>query len=414
MSENETTHDASARIDDPAAIHDAISAELDRVLVGNDDAIELLTIALLTRGHVLLEGVPGVAKTTLANLFARASGLEYNRIQMTPDVLPADITGTEIYRENKGSFELQRGPVFANVVVADEINRATPKTQSALLEAMQERHVTIGGETLALPRPFMVIATQNPIEMEGVFELPEAQRDRFQFKHRIELPDEERERELVDRFDDDPTLGPDAIEQVVDREDILAARERVADVHVAAPVKGYLVDLVGATRAHPDVAHGASPRATLAYLDGVKVRAAIRGRDYVIPDDVKALADSVLIHRLVLRTDAELSDVSASDVVADVLESVDVPSIDADAAIEGVAASDGGEASETSRSSSDRRSDVGEANEVSRTSSDQKSDASEASEASRISSERSSDAGEASETSRTPSEARPDDRERTE
>ncbi|QCS44884.1 MoxR family ATPase [Natrinema versiforme] len=326
---------------DPAAIHDALCAEIDRVLVGNDDAVELLTIAMLTRGHLLLEGVPGVAKTTLADLFVRASGLEHSRVQMTPDILPADITGTEIYRENKEAFELQRGPVFANVVVADEINRATPKTQSALLEAMQERHVTIGGETLELPTPFMVIATQNPIEMEGVFELPEAQRDRFQLKHRIELPDEDDELKLVDRFDDEPTLGPDAVEQVVSREDLLAARERTASIHVAAPVKEYLVDLVGATRDHPDVAHGASPRATLAYLDVAKARAAIHGREYVIPDDVKALAEPTLIHRLVLSADAELGDVAADDVIADILESVDVPVIDA--ANEPQAVSDGGD-----------------------------------------------------------------------
>ncbi len=326
MTENDPRADDS-RTDsgDPDAIYNALRAEIGRVLIGNDDAVELLTIALLTRGHLLLEGVPGVAKTTLANLFARASGLEYNRVQMTPDILPADITGTEIYRESGEAFELQRGPVFANVVVADEINRATPKTQSALLEAMQERHVTIGGETLALPRPFMVIATQNPIEMEGVFELPEAQRDRFQFKHRIDLPDEDAELNLVDRFDGEPMLGPTAVEQVVDREEILTARERADDVHVARPVKRYLVDLVGATRSHPDVAHGASPRATLASLNGVKARAAIRGREYVIPDDVKALAEPILAHRLVLTTDAGLSDVAAADVIADVIESVDVP-----------------------------------------------------------------------------------------
>ncbi|WP_408959698.1 AAA family ATPase [Natrinema sp. 74] len=349
MSENDSRAD-DTRTGDPAAIHDALRAEIDRVLVGNDDAVELLTTALLTRGHLLLEGVPGVAKTTLANLFARASGLEYNRIQMTPDVLPADITGTEIYRKNRETFELRRGPVFANVVVADEINRATPKTQSALLEAMQERQVTIGGETLELPQPFMVIATQNPIEMEGVFELPEAQRDRFQFKHRIDLPDEAGERALVDRFDDDPRLGPTAIEQVVDREAIRTARERAAAVYVAGPVKDYLVDLVAATREHPDVTHGASPRATLAYLDGAKVRAAIRGREYVIPDDVKALAEPVLAHRLVLTADAELSDTASAEVVADVLESVDVPA--ADAAVEPTAVSDGGGANDANRSAS--------------------------------------------------------------
>jgi MoxR-like ATPases len=229
--------------------------------------VEYLTISLLTRGHVLMEGVPGVAKTTLANLFARASGLAYRRVQMTPDILPGDITGTRIYRETTGEFELQRGPVFANVIVADEINRATPKTQSALLEAMQERRVTIGGETLALPSPFIVIATQNPIEMEGTFELPEAQRDRFQFKLTIELPDRTNERELLDRFDDEPGLGPENISQVVSEQALTTARDAVTDIYIAPPVQEYILDLIEATRSHPDVRHGASPRATLTFLE---------------------------------------------------------------------------------------------------------------------------------------------------
>ena len=247
---------------------------------------------------------------------------------MTPDVLPADITGTHVYRENTGEFDLQRGPIFTNLVVADEINRATPKTQSALLEAMEERRVTIEGETLELPEPFMVVATQNPIEMEGVFELPEAQRDRFQLKLTIDLPDRADEREILERFDADPSLGPTDVSQVVDVDALLAARKRVRDVHVAAPVKEYVLDVVVATRDHPDVVHGASPRATLAFLDAGKARAAIRGRGYAIPDDVKALARSILVHRLVLSTDAELSDVRPADVVEDVLEAVEPPGMD--------------------------------------------------------------------------------------
>ncbi|WP_323174549.1 MoxR family ATPase [Natrialba sp. PRR66] len=327
MSENEPIVD-DASTNASAAVYDALRTEIDHVLVGNDDAVELLTIALLTRGHLLLEGVPGVGKTTLANSFAKASGLAYNRIQMTPDILPADITGTQMYREHDGTFDLQRGPVFANLVVADEINRATPKTQSALLEAMQERRVTISGDTLELPIPFMVIATQNPLEMEGVFELPEAQLDRFQFKHRIDLPDEDAERELVDRFDDNPELGPETIEQVMTDERLHRAREYASSVYVAPPLKEYLIDIVTATREHPDTAHGASPRATLVYLDGIKASAAINGRNYAIPDDVKALAEPTLVHRLVLATDAELSDVSPDEVVTDVVESVAVPSTD--------------------------------------------------------------------------------------
>ena len=310
----------------PEGLYERLQDEVDRVLIGNEAAIEHLTIALLTQGHLLLEGVPGVAKTTIANIFARATGLEYRRIQMTPDTLPADITGTHIYRENVGEFELQRGPIFTNLVVADEINRATPKTQSALLEAMQERSVTIEGDTLALPEPFMVVATQNPIEMEGVFELPEAQRDRFQFKLSIDLPGRGDELDIVDRFDATPNLGPDSIDQVVTTEEILVGRDVVADVHVARAVKEYLVDVVKATRTHPDVRHGASPRATLAFLDAAKARAAISGREYVIPDDIKALAPHVLAHRLVLSTDADLRKLSPTSIVDAVVDSIEPPS----------------------------------------------------------------------------------------
>ncbi len=313
---------------DPRALYETIQQEVDRVLVGNDDVIEHLTIALLTRGHVLLEGVPGVAKTTIANLFARATGLGYRRIQMTPDILPADITGTQVYRQPSGEFELRRGPVFTNLVVADEINRATPKTQSALLEAMEERHVTIEGDTLSLPTPFLVIATQNPLEMEGVFALPEAQRDRFQFKLTVGLPNRENEREILDRFDDDPGLEPQAIGQVVEPTSLLEARERTVAVHVAEVIKEYILDIIGASRDHPDVAHGGSPRATLAFLDGAKARAAIHGRTYVIPDDVKALAVPILVHRIALSTDAELGDVSTTNVIQELLQMIEPPRAD--------------------------------------------------------------------------------------
>ncbi len=330
---------------DPAALFDEIEAEVATLLIGMDDLVENLTVSLLTRGHVLLEGVPGVAKTTLANAFARVNGLAYNRVQMTPDILPADITGTSIYRERTGEFELRRGPLFANVVVADEINRATPKTQSAMLEAMAEGHVSIEGETLDLPDPFLVIATQNPLEMEGTFELPEAQRDRFQQKLVVEVPDRHSERELIDRVDASPTMGPDDVEPVVDAEDVRAAREVVADVHVADAVREYVLDVVAATRSHPDVAHGASPRASMAFVRAAKARAAIRDREYVVPDDVKALGRPILRHRLVLTTDAELGDVDSTDVVDDVLSSVAPPDTvesDPDAAPAADAASDGG------------------------------------------------------------------------
>ncbi|WP_115865081.1 AAA family ATPase [Halorussus litoreus] len=310
---------------EPASLYEDLRSEIGTVLVGNEAVLEVLTISLLTRSHVLVEGVPGVAKTTIARLFAQATGLESNRIQMTPDVLPADVTGTHVYREGTGEFELQRGPVFANLVVVDEINRATPKTQSALLEAMQEDTVTIDGETLALPTPFFVVATQNPIEMEGTYELPVAQRDRFQFKITVGTPGEDEELALLDRFDERPDLGPDDVSQVVTTEDILAARDVVTQVHVADGVKRYLRTIVATTRESADVEYGASPRAALSLLAATKARAAIHGREYVIPDDVKALARPALAHRLVPSAEAELSDVTAEDVIADVLESVEPP-----------------------------------------------------------------------------------------
>ncbi|MFC7153844.1 AAA family ATPase [Halomarina halobia] len=310
---------------DPAEFYSELQSEVGRVLVGNTDVVEGLAIALLTRSHVLLEGVPGVAKTTVANLFARASGLDVNRIQMTPDILPADITGTHIYREATGEFELHRGPVFANVLIADEINRATPKSQSALLEAMQERSVTIEGDTLELPDPFLVVATQNPIEMVGTFELPEAQRDRFQQRLVMDLPERDEERQILDEFDEQPTLGPEVVEAITSPDELRSYRERLDDVYVAPPVKEYVLDLIAASRDHPDVRHGTSPRASLALLNASKARALLRDRSYVIPDDVKGLAHQVIAHRLILHTDAELSEATESDVVADLLERVDPP-----------------------------------------------------------------------------------------
>jgi MoxR-like ATPase len=229
--------------------------------------------------------------------------------------------------------------VFANVVVADEINRATPKTQSALLEAMQERTVTIEGTTLELPTPFMVVATQNPIEMEGTFELPEAQRDRFQLKLAVDVPSPEEERAILERFDADPALGPERVEQVVDPDQLMTAREYAAGTHVADEITDYILDIVGATRSHADVEYGASPRASLAFLRTAKARAALQGREYVIPDDVKALARQVLVHRLVLATDAQLSEVTPTDVVTEIVESVTPPS-GTDASTEGTPIAD--------------------------------------------------------------------------
>jgi len=323
---------------DPADAYETLRTELSTVLIGNELVVERLTIALLTDGHVLLEGVPGVAKTTIAELFARATGLDHNRIQLTPDTLPADLTGTSVYREATGEFEVRTGPVFANVVVADEINRATPKTQSALLEAMQEGQVTIDGESHALPEPYLVVATQNPVEMGGTFELPEAQRDRFQSKLTVDIPERADERSLLDRFDDRPDLGPEDVERVIDPETIESLRDTVTAVHVAPTVKEYLLDLVAATRDHPSIEHGASPRAAVEFQNAVKARAAVHGRDYALPEDAKKLAEPVLSHRLVLGTDAALGNVDPAELVSDVVASVDSPSA---AAVEETVATDG-------------------------------------------------------------------------
>lgn len=315
---------------DPETIYTTLQEEISSVLIGNEDIVEGLTIALLTNGHILLEGVPGTAKTTIANLFSTATGLDSNRIQMTPDLLPSDITGTHIYREQTGEFELQRGPIFTNLVVADEINRATPKTQSALLEAMQESTVTIEGKTLSLPTLFMVVATQNPVEMEGTHALPEAQRDRFNMKLTVDIPDAETERTLMDHFDGTPDLGSDDISIVVSKTEIQDARKITTNVHLASAVKDYIQDIIAATRDHPSIAHGASPRATLTFMRIVKARAAIHGRDFVTPDDVKQLAEPVLTHRLVLNTEAELSDYTPSEIIGDLLETITAPSGDTD------------------------------------------------------------------------------------
>ena len=311
---------------DPAGVYEAVNDAVSDVLIDQNSLITGISVALLTGGHVLIEGVPGVGKTLGAELFARATGLNYGRIQMTPDVLPADITGTRVYREPTGEFEIQEGPVFTNIVVADEINRARPQAQSALLEAMEEGKVTIDGETRALPTPFLVVATQNPIEFEGTFSLPEAQRDRFQLKITVEPPDHDGELRLLDRFDSAPNLGPADVSQAVETSDLLAARETVAEVYVSQPVKAYILDLIAATRTSDELAHGASPRAALSVLNVAKAQAALNGRSYVIPDDVKSLANMTLSHRLVPETSAELSDRDTTAIVADILDETPVPS----------------------------------------------------------------------------------------
>jgi MoxR-like ATPase len=311
---------------DPETAYADITDEISTVLVGNEDVIEAFTISVLTGGHVLVEGVPGVAKTTAADLFANVLGLEHRRLQMTPDMLPADITGTHVYHQSTESSELARGPIFSNAVVVDEITRATPKAQSALLEAMEEETVTIEGETLSLPDPFIVIATKNSVETDGTFDLPKSQRDRFQFTISMEPPDRDAERELINRSQLIESPASDAVSSVLGPEEIRDLREQVRDVHVADPIKEYILDIVAAVRESEHVRVGPSPRASLAFVRAGQARAAIHGRTYVTPDDIKSLRKPILTHRVVRTSKARVSDRPADTVIADALLDIEPPS----------------------------------------------------------------------------------------
>lgn len=296
--------------------------EIHNAVVGKDDVIELLAVALLSEGHIILEGVPGVAKTTIAKSFAQAIGLEFSRIQLTPDLLPADIVGTVYYDQRTGQFKIKKGPIFANVVLADEINRAQPKTQSALLEAMQEGQVTIEGKTLYLPRPFLVIATKNPLEFEGVYTLPEAQVDRFLMEIRVGYPDKDEELDMLLRKDRGEFRE---VKQVFTPTQILSLIAQVKKVKTSEEVLHYLYEIVSRTRRDDRLLVGASPRAAEHLLYAAKALAFLRGRDYVIPDDIKEMAVSVLSHRLLVRAEYELEGVKSEDVVKEILDEVEVP-----------------------------------------------------------------------------------------
>ena len=311
---------------DVAAQGNQIIAEVQQAIVGKRTLLWQILSAALAGGHVLLEDYPGLAKTLIARSFATALGLEFKRIQFTPDLLPGDITGSYVYNRIDGRFELRRGPLFANIVLADEINRASPKTQSALLEAMQEGQVTLEGETLPLPEPFLVIATQNPIEYEGTFPLPEAQLDRFLMKLAVGYPTLDEEQEILRRRRE---RRSDAFEvrAVTSADELLAMRETIEDVFVDPDIERYIVRLVDATRRERRVAVGASPRGSLALLKLARVAAALDGRAFVIPDDVKAFIRPTLMHRMVLTPDLWMQRRASEDVIGDIIRSVDVPVI---------------------------------------------------------------------------------------
>nr|PZN19597.1 MAG: magnesium chelatase [Chloroflexota bacterium] len=316
----------SIGINDVATLSAHVIHEVERAIVGKRTVLERIMAAVLAGGHVLLEDYPGLAKTLIAKSFAIALGLEFRRVQFTPDLLPGDITGSYIYDRATGRFELRKGPIFTNILLADEINRASPKTQSALLEAMQEGQVTLEGETMPLPEPFLVLATQNPIEYEGTFPLPEAQLDRFLMKLSVGYPAPEEEREILrrrrERRADEVQLAT-----ITSAEELLAMRAAIEDVYVDPDIERYIVALVTATRQDSRVAVGASPRGSLALLKLARAQAAIEGRDYVIPDDVKGLVRPALAHRLILTPDLWMQRRATDEILGAILNAVAVPSI---------------------------------------------------------------------------------------
>ena len=300
-----------------------IIENVEKVIIGKHNEIQQTVIGLLAQGHILIEDVPGVGKTMLAKSLSRSIGCSFKRIQFTPDMLPSDVTGISVYNQKTQEFEFRPGPIHAQIVVTDEINRATPKTQSALLEAMEERQVTVDGTTYPMQRPFLVLATQNPIEYEGTFPLPEAQLDRFLLRISLGYPGRDEE---VQVLESQQYLHPvDEIEQVIPVDQLLEAQEEIKKVYVDPLIKSYIVELVRHTRRHADVYLGSSPRGSLALYRTGQARAAVLGRDYVIPDDIKALAPAALAHRVIIGPAARIKDVSAKAVVREILNSLPVP-----------------------------------------------------------------------------------------
>ena len=311
---------------DANTIADAVGKvqdQIERVMVGKRNVAELLLIAILCNGHVLIEDVPGIGKTMLARSIARSLGCIFRRVQFTPDLLPSDITGTHVFDQKEGTFTFRRGPVFTQVLLADEINRATPRTQSALLEAMEEKQVTAEGESLPLPKPFLVMATQNPIELEGTFPLPEAQLDRFLLRVRMGYPTREEDVQILDRFIKDNPI--EELEPVLFADELVTLQKTCREIAVDVDVRKYISELTHATRSHPEIELGASPRAMLGLLHTSQALAAIRGRSYVIPDDVKTLVPVVFEHRMSMQAQSNLRGDSLSNVLKEVVDSVATP-----------------------------------------------------------------------------------------
>ena len=301
-----------------------LKEEISKVIVGQDYMIDRILIGLFTGGHILLEGVPGLAKSLTASTIAQIIGVEFKRIQFTPDLLPADILGTEIYNQKTGEFIIKKGPIFSNLILADEINRAPAKVQSALLEAMQEQQVSIGETTYPLDSPFLVIATQNPLEQQGTYPLPEAQQDRFMMKLKVQYPDRAEESKIIDRFSIKQTVG--IVNEILTGEQILELRKQIENIYMDQSIKNYILDIVLKTREKSEyIACGASPRASINLIKAAKGRAFLKGRDYVVPDDIKAMIYDILRHRILLTYEAEAEDITSEKIIERILEQVNLP-----------------------------------------------------------------------------------------
>jgi MoxR-like ATPase len=310
----------------------SLKAEINKVIIGQDYMVDRILIGLLTGGHILLEGVPGLAKSLTADTVAKAVGVDFKRIQFTPDLLPADILGTEIYKQNTGEFVIKKGPIFSNLILADEINRAPAKVQSALLEAMQEKQVTIGETTYVLDDPFLVLATQNPLEQQGTYPLPEAQQDRFMMKLKISYPDKDEERKIIKRFAGEQLANSaagsceNAVREILSRKDIFEIRKKIDGIYVDENIENYVLDIIFKTREDSkNIACGASPRASINLIKAAKGKAFVEGRNYVVPDDIKDLVYDVLRHRIILTYEAEAEEMTSEAIIADILEQVDLP-----------------------------------------------------------------------------------------